>query len=53
MSRDTRFALFLLRDLVAVPLANVSDAFMDLLSEDMHELGFVGAGELLLGTADE
>ena len=48
MPQDTRIALFLMGELVAALRANDSDAFRDLLSEGMQELGVTVVEELLL-----
>ena len=48
MTQDTRIALFLMGELVAALRANDSDAFRDLLSEGMQELGVTEVEELLL-----
>ena len=48
MNRDTRIALFLMGELVAAPRANDPDAFRDLLSEGMQDLGEPMVEELLL-----
>ena len=48
MSRDTRIALFLMGELVAVLRANDSDAFSGLLSEGIQKLGVTEVEELLL-----
>ena len=48
MTRDTRFALFLMGELVAALRANDSDAFRGLLSEGIQELGITEVEELLL-----
>ena len=48
MTRDTRNALFLMGELVAALRANDSDAFKDLLSEGIQELGVTEVEELLL-----
>tara|TARA_B100001939_G_scaffold99799_1_gene86018 strand:- start:973 stop:1191 length:219 start_codon:yes stop_codon:yes gene_type:complete len=48
MTGDTRIALFLMGELVAALRANDSDAFRDLLSEGMEELGVKEVEELLL-----
>ena len=53
MTHDTRFALFLLGELVAALRANDPDAFRDLLSDGIEELGVkelkvLPAGELVL-----
>ena len=46
MTRDTRFALFLMGELVAALRANDSDAFRGLLSEEMKEPGVTEVEEL-------
>ena len=48
MTRDTRIALFLIRELVAALRTNDSDAFRGLLSEGIQELGVTEVEELLL-----
>ena len=48
MTQDTRIALFLLGELVASLRANDSDAFRNLLSEGIQELGTTEVEELLL-----
>ena len=48
MTHDTRIALYLMGELVAAPRANDPDAFRDLLSEGMQELGVTEVEELLL-----
>ena len=48
MTRDTRIALFLIGELVAALRANEPDAFRNLLSEGMQELGVTEVEELLL-----
>ena len=48
MTPDTRIALFLMRELVAALRANDPDAFRDLLSEGIKELGVTEVEELLL-----
>ena len=48
MTRDIRIALFLMGDLVAALRANDPDAFRDLLSEGIKELGVTEVEELLL-----
>ena len=52
MTQDTRIALFLMGELVAALRANDSDAFRDLLSEGMQELGVTEVEELLLDWLD-
>ena len=47
MTRDTRMALFLMRELVAALRANDLGAFRGLLSEGMQELGVTEVEELL------
>ena len=55
MTRDTRIALFLLGELVAALRANDPDAFRDLLSEGIEELGVkeLGVKELKVLPAGE
>ena len=48
MTHGTRMALFLMGELVAAVRANDSDAFRDLLSEGIEELGVKEVEELLL-----
>ena len=48
MTRDTRIALFLMGELVAVLRANHPESFRGLLSEGMQELGVTEVEELLL-----
>ena len=48
MTRDTRIALFLIGELVAALRANDPDAFRDLLSEGIEELGVKEVEGLLL-----
>ena len=48
MNRDTRIALFLMGELIAVLRTNNSEAFRDLLSEGIQELGVTEVEELLL-----
>ena len=48
MTQDTRITLFLMGELVAALRANDSDAFRDLLSEGIEELGVKEVAELLL-----
>ena len=48
MTHGTRMALFLVGELVAAIRANDSDAFRDLLSEGIEELGVKEVEELLL-----
>ena len=48
MTRDTRIALFLMGELVAALRANEPDAFSNLLSEGIQELGVTEVEELLL-----
>ena len=47
MTQDTRIALFLMGELVAALRANDPDAFRDLLSEGIQELGVTEVEELL------
>ena len=48
MTRNTRIALLFMGELVAALRANDSDAFRDLLSEGIEELGVKEVEELLL-----
>ena len=48
MTQDTRIALFLMGELVAVLRANDPEAFRGLLSECIQELGVIEVEELLL-----
>ena len=48
MTQDTGIALFLMGELGAAIRANDSEAFRDLLSEGMQELGVTEVEELLL-----
>ena len=52
MTRHTRIALFLMGKLVAALRANAPDAFRDLLSEGIQELGVTEVEELLLDWLD-
>ena len=48
MTRDNRIALFLMEELVAALRVNDPDAFRDLLSEGIQELGVTEVEEMLL-----
>ena len=48
MTRDTRIALVLMGELVAALRVNAPDAFRDLQSEGIQELGVTEVQELLL-----